>query len=100
MSGVYTVIETVTLTCIPVSRTTYQVITWLIYLQNRTNWTVSGGGLGTTSNDPEIQCRRKVRHYMFAYLEGLPGGSDLEELVKLYKKEFLSHTEEYQSTSN
>ena len=25
---------------------------------------------------------RKVRHYMFAYLEGLPGGSDLEKLVK------------------
>jgi len=25
----------------------------------------------------------KVRHYRFAYLEGLPGGSDLEKLVKL-----------------
>ena len=25
---------------------------------------------------------RKVRHYIFAYLESLPGGSDLEKLVK------------------
>ena len=33
----------------------------------------------------------KVRHYMFAYLEGLSGGSDLEDLVKLYKKEIKSH---------
>ena len=29
---------------------------------------------------------RKVRYYMFAYLEGLPGGSDLEKLVKNYKR--------------
>jgi len=28
----------------------------------------------------------KVRHYMFAYLEGLSGGFELEQLVKLYKK--------------
>lgn len=34
---------------------------------------------------------RKVKHYMFAYLEGLPGGSDLENLVKVYKKEVKSH---------
>ena len=34
---------------------------------------------------------RKVRHYMFAYLEGIPGGSELEELVKKYKKEIKSH---------
>ena len=34
---------------------------------------------------------RKVRHYMFAYLEGLPGGSDLENLVKKYKKAIKSH---------
>ena len=33
----------------------------------------------------------KVRHYMFAYLEGLPGGSDLEKLVKNYKKAIKSH---------
>ena len=25
---------------------------------------------------------RRVRHYMFTYLEGVPGGSELEELVK------------------
>ncbi len=29
---------------------------------------------------------RKVRHYMFVYLEGLPGGCDLKKLVKQYKK--------------
>lgn len=34
---------------------------------------------------------RKVRHYMFAYLEGLPGGSELEKLVKQYKKSVQSH---------
>ena len=34
---------------------------------------------------------RKVRHYMFAYLEGLPGGSDLEKLVKKYKNIIKSH---------
>ena len=34
---------------------------------------------------------RKVRHYMFAYLEGIPGGSDLEKLVKDYKKAIKSH---------
>ena len=34
---------------------------------------------------------RKVRHYMFAYLEGVPGGSELEKLVKDYKKAIKSH---------
>ena len=34
---------------------------------------------------------RKVRHYMFAYLEGLPGGSGLEKLVKNYKSVIKSH---------
>ena len=34
---------------------------------------------------------RKVRHYMYAYLEGVPGGSDLEKLVKNYKKIIKSH---------
>ena len=34
---------------------------------------------------------RKVRHYMYAYLEGVPGGSDLEKLVKHYKKTIKSH---------
>ena len=29
---------------------------------------------------------RKIRHYMFAYLEGVPGSSDLEKLEKDYKK--------------
>lgn len=33
---------------------------------------------------------RKVRHYMFAYLEGLPGGSDLE-VVKNYRSVIKSH---------
>ena len=34
---------------------------------------------------------RKSRHYMFAYLEGIPGGSDLEKQVKEYKKNIKSH---------
>ena len=34
---------------------------------------------------------RKVRHDMFAYMEGVPGGSDLEKLVKNYKKVIQSH---------
>ena len=34
---------------------------------------------------------RKVRHYMYAYLEGVPGGSDLEKLVKNYKKIIKLH---------
>lgn len=33
----------------------------------------------------------KVRHYMFAYLEGLKGGVELEGLVKQYKKVVKSH---------
>ena len=33
----------------------------------------------------------KVRHYMFAYLQGLTGGSELENLVKQYKKAVKSH---------
>ena len=35
---------------------------------------------------------RKVRHYMFGYLEGLSGGNELEKLVKNYKKKILAHT--------
>ncbi len=34
---------------------------------------------------------RKVRHYMFAYLEGIPGGTNLEKQVKMYKKNIKSH---------
>ena len=34
---------------------------------------------------------RKVKHYMFAYLEGVGTGSDLEATVKKYKKTILAH---------
>ena len=34
---------------------------------------------------------RKVRHDMFAYLEGLPSGNELEKLVKNYKQVIISH---------
>ena len=34
---------------------------------------------------------RKVGHYMLAYMEGIPGGSDLVKLVKKYKKAIMSH---------
>ena len=33
----------------------------------------------------------KVRHYMFAYLEGTPGGAELEGTVKQYKQAVKSH---------
>ena len=33
----------------------------------------------------------KVRHYMFAYLEGISEGSELEILVKKYKAVIKSH---------
>lgn len=48
-------------------------------------------GLETVTLEHIQKHFRKVRHYMFAYLEGLPGGSDLEKLVKKYKKAIKSH---------
>ena len=36
---------------------------------------------------------RKVRHYMFAYLQGIAGGAELEKEVKRMKK-FINHIEE------
>ena len=47
--------------------------------------------LDTVTMDNFCNHFRKVRHYMFAYLEGVPGGSDLEKLVKEYKKVIRSH---------
>ena len=41
----------------------------------------------------------KVRQYMFAYLEGVPGGSHLEKLVKDYKKA-ISHIEVFQTDND
>ena len=34
---------------------------------------------------------RKCKHYMFAYLEGLKPGTELDDQVKKYKKAILSH---------
>ena len=48
-------------------------------------------GLESASLESIQKHFRKVRHYMFAYLEGLPGGSDLEKLVKKYKTVIKSH---------
>lgn len=50
-----------------------------------------GPALESVSHDNIKKHFRKVRHYMFAYLEGLPGGSDLEKLVKKYKVSIKSH---------
>lgn len=47
--------------------------------------------LDTVTMDNFKKHFRKVRHYMFAYLEGLSGGSELETLVKTYKKKLKSH---------
>lgn len=50
-----------------------------------------GPGLDSVSSESIQKHFKKVRHYMFAYLEGLPGGCELEKLVKQYKKNILSH---------
>lgn len=34
---------------------------------------------------------RKAKEYMFAYLEGIEAGSELEKTVKMYKKTIVSH---------
>ena len=34
---------------------------------------------------------RKVRHYMYAYLEGLKPGTELEDALKKYKVAVMSH---------
>ena len=41
--------------------------------------------LDTVSLENIQKYYRKSKHYMFGYLEGVPGGSDLEKLVKKYK---------------
>ena len=50
-----------------------------------------GPALESMSHDNIKKHFRKVRHYMFAYLEELPGGSDLEKLVKKYKVSIKSY---------
>ena len=40
--------------------------------------------LDTVTIDHMSNYFRKVRHYMFGYLEGIPGGLELEKLVKDY----------------
>ena len=40
-----------------------------------------------------------VRHYMFAYLEGLRPGNELDEALKKYKQH-LNHTEKSVSMNN
>lgn len=48
-----------------------------------------GPGLDSVPSESIRKHFQKVRHYMFAYLEGLPG--ELEKLVKQYNKNILSH---------
>ncbi len=50
-----------------------------------------GPALDSVSPESIRKHFNKVRHYMFAYLEGLPGGLDLEKQVKRYKKAVKSH---------
>ena len=50
-----------------------------------------GPALNSVSLESIQKHFNKVRHYMFAYLEGLPGGLDLEKQVKRYKKAVKSH---------
>ena len=48
-------------------------------------------GLDSVTVDNIRNYFRKAREYMFAYLEGVPVGSDLERRVKMYKKSITSH---------
>jgi hypothetical protein len=48
-------------------------------------------GLDSVTVDNIRNYFRKAREYMFAYLEEVPVGSDLENHVKMYKKSITSH---------
>ena len=54
-------------------------------------WKTTTPALESVTEENMQKHFRKVRHYMFAYLEGVAGGSELEEVVKNYKKEIKSH---------
>ena len=47
--------------------------------------------LDSISDDNIKNHFRKVRHYMFGYLQGCVGGPDLEKLVQIMKKKYTSH---------
>ena len=67
------------------------------YTRAHTNYTIQHlrlivpDGLDSVSVDNIKNYFRKARNYMHAYLEGLPGGNELEEKVKKYKKIYKSH---------
>ena len=48
-------------------------------------------GLDSVTVDNIRNYFRKAREYMFAYLEGVPVGADLERRGKMYKKSITSH---------
>ena len=48
-------------------------------------------GLDVVTVDNIRNHYRKVRHYMFAYLLGISGGPQIEEMVKKMKKVYTSH---------
>jgi transposase len=67
------------------------------YTRARTNYTIMKlrtlvpDGLDSVKVDNIVNYFRKTRHYMYGYLAGSAGGSELDELVVKYKKEYKSH---------
>ena len=66
------------------------------YTRAHTNYTIQHlrliipDGLDSVSVENMKNYFRKARNYMFAYLEGLAGGNELEEKIKKYKKIYKS----------
>ena len=67
------------------------------YVRAYTTYTIAGlrknvsDGLHSVTLDNIRNHFRKVRHYMFGYLQGIAGGPELEEHVKKCKKIYKSH---------
>lgn len=67
------------------------------YTHANTNYTIARlrhiipDGLDSVSLENIQNYFRKTRHYMYGYLAGCSGGSDLEELVAHFKKIYKSH---------
>lgn len=67
------------------------------YTRAHCNYSIDGlrnnipQALDSISNENIRSHFRKVRHYMFGYMQGCVGGPDLEKLVKIMKKKYTSH---------
>ena len=67
------------------------------YTRSHCNYSIASlrrnvpAGLDSVTEENIRNHYRKVRHYMFGYLQGLSGGPQLEEQVKKMKKKYTSH---------